>query len=54
MQFEEAVRIIGDVLKAQKLTIAEHSVVQEAFKTLVEVSKNGNNAIPVLDSVQQS
>jgi len=53
MRLEEAIRILGDVLKVQKLTLAEHTVVQEAFKTLVEATKNGDNGVPVLHPVQQ-
>ena len=35
MELKDAIRIIGDVLKAQKLTLQEHRVVQEAFETIV-------------------
>lgn len=36
MKIDESIRIITDILKAQKLTINEHQVVQEAFGTILK------------------
>lgn len=52
MQFEEAVKIVSAVLKSQKLTIAEHEILQTAFGTILEAANHEHDAIPVQHPVQ--
>ena len=56
MTYEEAKNLITNVLSNQKLTIAEHTQVQQAWKAITGLAEkaesNGDDAIPVQRTVQ--
>ena len=64
MDYEEAKKLITGVLSNLKLTIAEHTQVQQAFGAIVSLAdqtqamkdgaKYGNDAVPVQRAVQPS
>ena len=58
MNYEEAKNLITNVLSNQKLTIVEHTQVQQAWKAITTLAEkanaNGDDAVPIQRTVQPS
>jgi hypothetical protein len=54
MTYDEAVKIIEQVLKSAQMNYDTHVTVQGAWKLIKERAKDGDDAIPVQRPVQPS